>query len=214
MREETSTQDLNERVSLIAKMIAEGRRSTESWGWTFLLWGVAYCVAVAWASWGGSASVWGHRYVVVGGVYSGVAWPVTKICAAILTLVVGIRKGKRQPGTTISRAIVAVWISLGISMLLIFPSLAMAGKLDEHSFVALVAAMLGAANGASGIILRWKAQIACAVVWWITSALGCFGSTTQLTVLFLTAVFICQILFGIYAMVLESRRRQHEIVHA
>ena len=34
-------QDLNDRLTLIETMIAEGRRSTESWGWTFVLWGVA-----------------------------------------------------------------------------------------------------------------------------------------------------------------------------
>ena len=35
-------QELKDRLSLIESMIAEGRRTTESWGWTFVLWGVAY----------------------------------------------------------------------------------------------------------------------------------------------------------------------------
>jgi hypothetical protein len=74
--------------------------------------------------------------------------------------------------------------------------------------------MLGVANGASGMILRWKAQIACAIVWWISSVAACFGSVAQLTTVFLVAIFVCQIVFGIYAMVLESRRHRREIVHA
>ena len=41
-------QDLKDRLSLIESMIAEGRRTTESWGWTFLLWGVAYYIAIGW----------------------------------------------------------------------------------------------------------------------------------------------------------------------
>ena len=43
-------QELKDRLSLIESMIAEGRRTTESWGWTFVFWGVAYYVAIAWAA--------------------------------------------------------------------------------------------------------------------------------------------------------------------
>jgi hypothetical protein len=126
-----------------------------------------------------------------------------------------MRKGKGQPGTTIARAVVAIWISVGVSMILIFPSLAASGRLDEHAFVAIVAGMLGIANGASAMILKWKAQAACAVIWWTTSVAACFGSETQLTVLFLAALFLCQIVFGIYAMMKESRRRREgAVVHA
>ena len=215
MAEQASTQDLKDRLDLIEGMIAEGRRGTESWGWTFLLWGVAYFVAIGWASLGGGPSVWGRQYVHVGGVWTGLAWPVTMISACLLTMAIGLRKGKGKPATAAGRAIVSIWMAVGISMLLLFPTLAISGRLDEHSFVAIVAAMLGIANGASGMILRWKAQIACAVVWWATLAAASFGSTAQLTAVFLTAIFLCQILFGIYAMILESRRHgQHGAVHA
>ncbi len=206
MQEETSERDLKERLALIESMIAEGRRRTESWGWTFLLWGVAYYVAIAWATWGQHFAVWGS---------SALAWPVTMILACVLTMAIGIRKGKGQPETTAGRAIFSIWVALGISMLVVFPALALAGKLDPHVFVALVAAMLGAANGGSAILLRWKAQFGCAVVWWTTSAAACFGSDAQLLGVFLTAIFLCQIVFGIYAMIQESRRRkQGGVVHA
>jgi len=33
-------------------------------------------------------------------------------------------------------------------------------------------------------------------------------------VVFLTALFLCQIAFGAYAMILESRRRQNREAHA
>lgn len=207
MNEEMNAQDLRERLALIESMIAEGRRRTESWGWVFLLWGVAYCIAIAWAGWGQDLSVWGSG--------RSLAWPVTMLVASIATWVIGISKGKGQPSTTVGRAIVAIWIGVGISMLLLFPALAIGGRLNEHAFVAFIAAMLGAANGASAILLRWKAQVACAVVWWITSAAACFGSISQLTAIFLTAIFLCQIVFGIYVMLLESRRRRSRgVVHA
>ena len=41
MVDHTTEQELKDRLSLIESMIAEGRRHTESWGWTFVLWGVA-----------------------------------------------------------------------------------------------------------------------------------------------------------------------------
>ena len=53
MQDHTTEQELKDRLSLIESMIAEGRRKTEGWGWTFVLWGVAYYLAMAW-------SVWGH----------------------------------------------------------------------------------------------------------------------------------------------------------
>jgi hypothetical protein len=208
MESEKSALDLAERLKLIEDMLAAGRRSTESWGWTFLLWGVAYYVAIAWATWGAGLSVWG-----VGGRQ--LAWPVTMIATFFLTIAIGVRKGRGEPETAMSRAIVSVWICVGVSMLLIFPALSITGRLDEHGFVALVAAMLGVANGSSGMILRWKMQMACAVVWWVTSVAACFGTGAQLTVIFLVALFFCQIVFGIYAMVLESRRnKMSPAVHA
>ena len=207
MPEEMSAQDLKDRVALIEAMIAEGRRRTESWGWVFLLWGVAYYVAIGWSTWGAAVGVWGRR--------ASPAWPVTMLIAFVATWVIGIRKGKDQPSTSIGRAIVAIWSSMGVSMLLLFPALAITGRLDEHAFVAIVAALLGVANGASGLILRWKAQIVCAIVWWATAAAACFGSVASVGSIFLVAIFLCQIVFGIYAMVKESRRnRQHGVVHA
>ena len=215
MQAESNEQELRDRLQLIESMISEGRRKTESWGWTFVLWGIAYYIAIIWASWGGSLSVWGNRYyMITANVGSGIVWPVTMISAAALTLAIGLRKGRQRTGTTVVRAIVSVWFCAGIAMLTLFPALAIGGKLDEHVFVAIVAAMLGVANGGSGMILRWKPQIACALIWWITSASACFGSVAQITIVFMVAIFLCQILFGIYAMMMESRRRQREMAHA
>jgi hypothetical protein len=53
--------ELKDRLSLIESMIAEGRRTTESWGWTFVLWGVAYYVAIAWSAWGINVVRWPGR---------------------------------------------------------------------------------------------------------------------------------------------------------
>ena len=58
MTDEMDGKNLAERVSLIESMMAEGRQGTARWGWTFVLWGVAYLVATAWSSGWVGGPVW------------------------------------------------------------------------------------------------------------------------------------------------------------
>jgi hypothetical protein len=200
MRDDTTEQELKERLSIIERMIAEGRRTTESWGWTFVLWGVAFYLALALSAWG--HSVW--------------AWPATMLMAVIVTVVVASSKTGTHPQTTLARAIGSIWIALTISMFVLFLALGLSGRLsDQHLFVALISAILGMANGASGLILRWKMQLGCAVVWWVTVVATCFGSDAQSIIVFLIAIFLCQIVFGIYGMIAEVQvRKRRGLIHA
>jgi hypothetical protein len=180
-------------------MMAEGRQRTARWGWTFVLWGVAYLVATAWSSGLVGGPVWAQRLL---------AWPVTMIAASIVTGVGVSRMKKGQPATTLGRSIGATWMAMGISLFVVLMSLGLSGRYDMHVFVAIIGGMLGVANMASAIILRWKMQFACAVVWLGSAVLACFGTENQAGIAFLTATFFCQIVFGIYAMILESQRRK------
>ena len=197
MQEQTGAQELKDRLDLIENMLAAGRRQTESWGWTFLLWGVAYYVAIAWATWG----------------RSNLAWPVTMIAAAVVTGIVAVSKRSGKPQTTIGNSIGAIWTALGISMFLLFFSLGFSHRIELHVFIAIICAMLGMANATSGMILKWKMQLVCAVVWWTASVAGCFGDKNQSIIVLLAAIFFCQIVFGIYAMV-RGTKRQHGAIHA
>jgi hypothetical protein len=184
--------ELKERLTLIETMIAEGRRTTESWGWTFVLWGVAYYVAIAWANWG----------------RPNLAWPVTMIAASILTGILASRNAAKRPETTVGRAMMAIWLAMGISTFAVMMSLGMSGRLDLHNSVAIIGAMLGAANATSSIILKWKMQFVCAVVWWASAVAACFASDSVTSVVFLAAIFFCQIVFGIYGMIAQSRKQK------
>jgi hypothetical protein len=200
MQDHISEQELKERLSLIESMIAEGRRNTESWGWTFVLWGAAYYLALAWSAWG--HSVW--------------AWPAIILIAVMVTVVVASLKAGHHPQTTLGRAIGSIWIALGISMFLLFLALGLSGRLaDQHLFVAVISAILGMANGASALILRWKVQLACAVVWWVAAVATCFGSDAQSMIVFLVAIFLCQIVFGIYGVIAEGQEgKRRGPIHA
>ena len=195
-------QELKDRLSLIESMIAEGRRTTGTWAWSWVFWGLAYYVAIAWTAW----THWSW------------AWLVTMAAAWLLSWAIIARRQKnqpeRKPWTTIGRAIFSIWITMGISLSLLLPALGFTGRFNQHVFVAVVAAMMAVANGASGLIIRWKAQIATAVVWWVATVAACFGSDDQCTIVFLAAIFFCQIVFGVYAMTCEARMRRQGAAHA
>jgi hypothetical protein len=191
--------ELKDRLSLIETMIAEGRRTTERYGWTFVLWGVAYYIAIFWAG-------VGHDYL---------AWPITMTVAAVLTGVIFSRKCRKRPATTTGRAIGSIWIAMGISMFVLFMALGSSGRLvDYHVFVAIAAAMLGTANATSSMILKWKVQFGCALVWWVAAVVSCFGTASQSSMTFLVAIFLCQIVFGSYMMIREARQRSKAASHA
>jgi hypothetical protein len=187
-------QELKDRLTLIESMIAEGRRGTESWGWSFVLWGIAYYVAIAWAT-------WGHSYL---------AWPVTMVATGVLTGVIASRRGDggRKAETTVSRAIGAVWIAVGISLFIYGISAGVSGRADLQTFVAVIGVMLGTANAISSIILKWPGQFAAAAVWWVCAAASQFVTVSQCSVIFLTAIFLGQIVFGAYMMISEARERK------
>ena len=188
MAELTDRRELNDRLDLIENMIAEGRRATEQWGWNFVLWGVAYYVAIAWTEWG----------------HATIAWPVTMTVAGVITGIVARRKSF-GPSTTVGRSMAAIWRSTGISLFIFGLFTSISGHGGSRVIIAGVAIMLGMANAASSSILRWKVQFACAVVWWAAGVAMLFSSVEQSWVIFLVAIFLCQIVFGVYMMICEGR---------
>ena len=205
MPNQMEEQDLKDRLNLIESMIAEGRRTTAHWSWLSVLWGVTYLTAMAWSAWGPNR-VW--------------AWPVC-VALALVVMAVGLsgdrnKSHEKHPETTLGRAVGSVWMGLGISMVLLFPALGFSGRLgDVHIFIAVVCAFLGSANGACGLMLRWKAQLVSAALWWTSSVASLFGSENQAVIIFLVAIFLCLIVFGFYGMMLEARgRRARGAVHA
>ena len=201
MSQQMDEQELKAQLNLIESMIAQGRRTTEHWSWAYVLWGLAYMVAIAWSAWGHSTAL---------------AWPVTMAAAGLLTWFIGARDSQQKAETTLGRAVGSIWLATGITMFLVFPALGFSGHMiDAHVFIAVASGILGLANGASGVLLRWRAQFACAVVWWAASVLSCVLSENQSIVVFLVAIFLCNIVFGIYGMTRESRgRRARGAVHA
>jgi hypothetical protein len=191
--------ELRERLDLMQRMIAEGRRKQESWGWTFVLWGIAYYVAFFWG--------WLGKFPY--------AWPITMTAAAILTSLRFSRPKRRSPETTIGRAIGSIWTATGATMFILLDAMGFGLHLaDPRAFFAAASAMIGLANAACSLTLKWKAEFLCAIVWWAAAIVACFTSLVTTVIAFLVAIFLCQIVFGAYMMVLEARQRRQVARHA
>lgn len=185
--------ELTERIALIESMMRAGRKSTEHWGWNFLLWGIAYLVAVAWSSFlphGGGPLL---------------AWPLTMIFAALLTIGIARRRTRNKPRTEKSRGLQAIWTAMGCGIF-VFPfPVAFSGHFQAQSFMAAIEVMLGIAHVASGSFLRWPTQIVVGALWWVAAIASCFVSGNGIAYVFLAATFVCNICFGLYLMMRESR---------
>jgi hypothetical protein len=186
-------QELQERLALIETMMQQGRKTTEYWGWSFLLWGIAYLVAIAWGSLGPQ------------GTGRDLSWPVTMIAAALLTAVIARRRTRSVPRTERSRAIQATWTAVGCGLFVFALPVAFSGHWEVHSSMAAIEAMLGGAHMASGLMLRWRAQMLVGGLWWAAAVASCFIPPNGVGILFLGATLVGQVGFGIYLMVRESR---------
>lgn len=181
--------ELNDRLRLIESMIAEGREKTRRWGWSFLLWGIAYYVAIAWSTFGHSA----------------VAWPVTMIVAVLLTALIRWRSATTVPVTSTGRSIGALWIAGGTALFVFGFCVANSGYASSQVLIAGIEVILGLVNLASGIILCWWMQKICGYLWTGFAAASFFVSDQIAGYLFLAAIFLCNILFGLYLMFTEMR---------
>ena len=198
--------DINERLALIESMMQAGRKSTEYWGWNFLLWGIAYLVAVAWSSFlphGGGPLL---------------AWPITMIFATLLTIGIARRRTRNKPRSEKSRGLQAIWTAMGCGIFVFAFPVAWSGLFQAQSFMAAIEAMLGIAHVASGSFLRWPLQIVVGALWWVAAIASCFVEGNGIAYVFLAATFVCMIGFGIYLMIRESRdkarARAGEVQHA
>jgi hypothetical protein len=193
--EEEMQQGRNEllnRLDLMESMVQEGRRRTKYWGWTQVLWGTAYLVAIGWSNWLGQSEI---------------AWPVTMTAAVVITIAVGSRQKREHRQTTIARALGATWIAIGTAIVLYCFSTSISGHFEIHSFFCAVEAFLGAANCASALVLRWRVQLLVSVVWWISAIATCFVGTAVVMPILIGDTLACLIGFGLYLMYCERRDR-------
>jgi len=194
MTDENRT-ELLQRLELMETMVAEGRRSTARAGWIFVLWGVVYFAAVGWSIFLPAPKL---------------AWPVC-IVAGVVILRVGKERQKRRSGSgesSRSRSIISVWQAMGTGVTLYALGAALSHHILQTPYMAGILFFIGLAHATSALILRWPAQGVVAAIWWVGGFASFFVSNLTAGIIFLVATFFGQILFGLYAMMLERRGRQ------
>jgi hypothetical protein len=188
-------QELLDRIDLIERMIGEGRRTTQYWGWTFVLWGVGQLIALAWSNYGGNPAV---------------AWPVTMVACGVLTGIGSWRMHATERAETfISRALGAIWFSCGISISVLAFIGNPKGTFKESAFLAAFFALMGFANFASGLVLHWRMQQAMGILWWAAAAVAMLAPDKFVLWIFVGMDVVGEILFGLYLMARERADLRH-----
>lgn len=199
--DESNEISMQERLHLIESMIHEGRRSTDYWGWMFILWGVAYLIAIGWA------------YFLPHPQYS---WPVVMTLALLVSAGVSAWKRKRhsKPETTQSRALAGIWCSIAAAISLFVFAGSASGHFEFHMFLAGIEILIGAAHAASAFTLRWRPQFFIALVWWICGVVSYYVAIDHLIPVLIVGTLIGNIGFGLYLMRRESTDRRLQVSHA
>jgi hypothetical protein len=188
-------QELLQRLELIERMVMQGRRTTQNWGWTFVLWGAGQLVALGWTIF------FGHPEF---------AWPITMTLCGILTGIGSSRMRKAQGAETIvSRALGSIWFSCGIALFLLGLVGNAIGFFTFRTFMEVLFALMGVANMASGTILRWRTQQALGAIWWAAGLVVMLGSNQVTLWTFVIMVLAAELFFGIYLMLREKKDLRH-----
>jgi hypothetical protein len=181
-----------DRLKLIESMMAEGRRSTQRWGWSFLLWGIGPPIAMRWAA------HWPHAVW---------AWPVTMgVCIVINGLVVKARNRRGESETTTMRSVGAVWTCAGVTVVLLAVGAVWSGMVEFRCVYVALFALAAVAHGASSLILRWWPQFLAALVWWVASVMAYVAPAARLPELAVLALILGNIVFGPWLTYCEWRR--------
>lgn len=171
-----------DRLRLIEDMMAEGRRSTQRWGWMFLLWGIGPITAMLWEARGAQPAL---------------AWPVVvAVCIVVNGIVLRNRKTRGEARTTTMRSVSAIWASAGLTVLLLTAGAAWSHKLDLRSLYIAVFAVTGAAHSSSSAILRWIPQFLVAAVWWLATLVAFVLPAEHLLLLAAAALLVGNVGFG------------------
>lgn len=199
MTEQETQAELLTRFELVEMMVKEGRRSTEYWGWIFVLWGSAYLIAIAWSYWSSRPDI---------------AWSVTMPAATVVTVILATRKKRAKPQTPVSRAIGGIWTAVGTGIFIFCFAVAISGHSEMHSYIAAVEILLGVANCAVSMVLRWRGQFMIALLWWISAVATCFVSPQWITPILVIDTLVGFLGFGLYLMYCERRDRRALVQHA
>jgi hypothetical protein len=172
---ETSN-DYNGKLNVIYEMIENSKTRIRENAFFYLLWG--WLVLIASLS---------HFIMIKFDIfYSFLAWPVIMTAGMIISVIAGIRMGRRAGyHTYIDTAMIYLWYGFFFTLLVIL-SYSIAGKIPWEISNALIITMYGLGTFVSGGILKFKPLIVGGICCWIIALCAFFvqGEYTLLLVSF------------------------------
>jgi hypothetical protein len=184
---DTVDPDIRQRLELIERVLAEGRRGIEYYGSFFVLWGIGHLTAMGW-----------QRFLP----YGDWAWGTTMSACGVLAMLLGFHINRRQRvHTKLGQVIGGIWWAFGgaITVAFIF---------DRQHPLETFFLLIGMANVTSGLGLRWTAQIIVGLLWWAAAGLSLAMHSFEVQQLaFAAMALIGEVGFGCYLMAAERRDR-------
>jgi hypothetical protein len=184
---DTTDHELRQRLELIERVLAEGRRGIEYYGSFFVLWGVGHLAALCW-----------ERFLP----YGDHAWTISMSACGVIAMLLGFHINRRQRvHTRLGQVIGGIWWAFGgaITVAFIF---------DRQHPLETFFLLIGMANVTSGLGLRWTAQIVVGLLWWTAAGLSLALHSQEVQQLaFAVMAVIGEVGFGLYLMAAERRDR-------
>jgi len=142
--------------------------------------------------------------------YPTLIWAVTMGTCGVVTALVSTRQRRAaNKQTLLSRFVLAVWISFGVSITLLSFVGNPAGIFSLRSYCTVFFVLMGFTNTASGIILRWPLQIWIGIAWWLAAVVTVFDPEKIIGWTLITMIFLGEVVFGVYLMARERADRRH-----
>lgn len=124
------------------------------------------------------------------------------------------QKKRTRPGTPVSRAITSIWQAVGTAIFIYCFAVGASGHAEIHTYMGTVEILLGVANCAISLVLRWRGQFLIALLWWISAVATCFVSMRLVMPILVFDTLVGFLGFGLYLMYRERRDRRLRVQHA
>jgi hypothetical protein len=159
-----TTNDFNGKLDLIYEMIENSKMQIKENAFFYLLWGWLVLIA----------SLTHFFLWKLGVFYSFLAWPVIMTIGMIVSVIAGIRMGKKAGYRShIDTAVIYLWYGFFFTIVVLL-AFALAGKIPWEISNVLIISMYGLGTFVSGGILRFRPLIIGGICCWLIALCGFF----------------------------------------
>jgi hypothetical protein len=154
-------ENYTEKIDVILTMIENSKTNIKDNAFFYLLWGWLVL----------AASLTHFTLMQLGIAYSFLAWPVLMTIGTIISIIAGIKLGKRSSYIThLDKAIIFLWWGFFFTVLILL-SFSISGLIPWNISNALIISLYGMGTFVSGGILKFKPLIIGGIACWIISLL-------------------------------------------